>query len=205
MGAHVTAQLYERKQLSQREAEYLLSFCNNIGPAYFIGFALPTIGIQKKMIALFGMYGIPLLYGIILRYTLYARKISEKEIQDYDRTQNTTFLEALDESIISALNGITKLGGYMIVFNLLNIIPQLLLGKKTAKLCGGLLEITGGLQLLKNQLPLLSLIMLSFGGLSCLAQTYGMIKNTDLSIYKYILHKFVLTAVSFVYYFCLIL
>ena len=39
MGAHVTAQLYERKQLTKNEAEYLLSFCNNIGPVYFVSFA----------------------------------------------------------------------------------------------------------------------------------------------------------------------
>ena len=34
MGAHVAAQLYSQKQISQREASFLIFFCNNIGPVY---------------------------------------------------------------------------------------------------------------------------------------------------------------------------
>ncbi len=205
MGAHVTAQLYERKQLTKNEAEYLLSFCNNIGPVYFVSFALPVMGIKNTPLALLGMYGIPLLYGLILRYTSYAGKISGKESKKEKYLSEISLLEALDESVISALSGITKLGGYMIIFNLLYIFPQLLLGNRATCFLGCLFEITGGLQILKNELPILSLSMLTFGGLSCLAQTYGMIKNTNLSIYHYILHKLILTFFSFVYYFFVVL
>ena len=38
MGARTIAEMYERKQLSKREAEFLLAFCNNIGPVYYISF-----------------------------------------------------------------------------------------------------------------------------------------------------------------------
>ncbi len=42
MGARVIAELYENHKLSKEEASYLLAFCNNIGPVYFISFVLPT-------------------------------------------------------------------------------------------------------------------------------------------------------------------
>ena len=45
MGAHVTAQLYEQKQISKQEASLLLAFCNNIGPVYFLSFVLPMLSL----------------------------------------------------------------------------------------------------------------------------------------------------------------
>ena len=43
MGAHVAAQLYGQKQVTRAEASFLLAFCNNIGPVYFLSFVLPTL------------------------------------------------------------------------------------------------------------------------------------------------------------------
>ena len=70
MGARVVDDLYIRTMISKREAEYLLAFCNNIGPVYFCSFVLPLLGRKLVLPYLLGMYGIPLLYGFILRYTL---------------------------------------------------------------------------------------------------------------------------------------
>ena len=43
-------------------------------------------------------------------------------------------------------------------------------------------------------------VVLSFGGLSCLAQTYSCISKTDLSIASYIVHKVILTTLCTLYY-----
>ena len=43
-------------------------------------------------------------------------------------------------------------------------------------------------------------VILPFGGLSCIAQTYSMIRETDLSLRCYVGHKAVQTALAFVYY-----
>lgn len=211
MGAHVSASLYEHKRITKKEAEFLLAFCNNIGPVYFISFALPTIGFTRKLPALLGMYGIPILYGILLRYFCYAREIpltqtiTKSSNSSVKETATCSFLAALDESVILALNNITKLGGYMIIFNLLNVIPYLLFNDQTTKaLAGCFLEITGGLTMLKDNSPFFALCLLPFGGLSCIAQTYSMIKNTDLSLKNYIFHKVMLTLISTVYYFLII-
>ena len=201
MGAHVTAQMYERRQITREEAGFLLSFCNNIGPVYFLSFALPTLGITKSpYLFLFGMYGLPLCYGIFLRHTIYAHKLPGN-VRSHSPESPVSFLQALDESVMSSLTGITRLGGYMIVFNLLNILPSLFMQNSTMQsVFSCLLEITGGLQGLGNRLPLAGLCLVSFGGLSCLAQTYGMIKDTDLSLGDYTVHRLILTAVSVLYY-----
>ena len=200
MGACVAGQLYRQKKITRGEAEFLLAFCNNIGPVYFISFVIPLIRLTRLPALLIGMYGIPFLYGTVLRYTVYRSLDSEKGAARLLKA-STPFLQALDESVTASLTSITKLGGYMILFNLMSLLPSLLLKNQTLlAVSSALLEISGGLSLLGDKAPLLSLSLLPFGGFSCIAQTYSMIRDTDLSLKNYVLHKLVLTAVSFAYY-----
>lgn len=215
MGARVIADLYERHKLSYKEASYLLAFCNNIGPVYFISFVLPTLGLQKKAPYLFAIYGLPFLYGIFLRYTLY-RSLSEEKVPAIVLSaaekpsalmrSPDTLLDTLDDAILSGLYSIAKLGGYMILFNLLNLLPQVFLpsfsvaGADIRMLCNCFLEITSGINRMGNTAPLPVLLFLPFGGLSCLAQTYSMIKETDLSLRSYVLHKLILSGITLLYY-----
>jgi hypothetical protein len=271
MGAKVSADLLERDLITRQEASFLLAFCNNIGPVYFCGFVLPLLGRREVWPYLFGMYGIPLIYGIILRYTFY-RSIgytSSPQLQATHMTHiqiprivqfhsshtpqahpahtaqlhsthsaqlhpfNTTysrpsqfaelhaagtdtvpssqasptkrtFLSQCDESIRSAIQSILMLGGYMILFNIMNLIPLILLGSNSPWLprIAPLLEINRGLALLGASMPLYSLLLLPFGGLSCIAQTYSMIKKCDLPISSYVYHKLILSLLTAGYYGC---
>ncbi len=211
MGAKVIADLLSRGKLSQKEAQFLLAFCNNIGPIYFMSFVLPVLGLQKRIPYVFGMYGLPFLYGILLRYTLYknmnpAEKRPPMVLSSAEVKETDTLLDALDDSIMSGLYGISKLGGYMILFNLLNLIPQFFLYNKylfgihLCALINCLLEITSGISRMGSSAPLAVLLILPFGGFSCIAQTYSMIKDTALSLKSYIMHKLALSAVTAVYY-----
>lgn len=239
MGAKVTGELRERGMLTQREAQYLLAFCNNIGPVYFCSFVLPLLGRRLVLPYLFGMYGIPLLYGLILRYTVYSdigivsvkqaavstigkltagRRMQSTvgKLTDGKRTQSELkscelppeekstwllVLEAAEQSVQASIQSILMLGGYMVLFNLMNLVPHVLLGRPLTVM-GPLLEITGGLGMLQQSLPLYSLLALSFGGLSCIAQTYSCIRNTDLSLPGYIFHKILLTVINAGFYLC---
>ncbi|MCM1111827.1 MAG: hypothetical protein NC399_01090 [Muribaculum sp.] len=217
MGAKCVGDLYARGGLTRGEASYLLAFCNNIGPIYFVSFALPLIGCTQTALCLFGMYGIPLLYGLFLRYTAYAglyaadRPVPHRNVltgntlsaafQNASGSLSPTpsLLSALDESIHASLQSILMLGGYMILFNLLMLLPHLITGNPP-RLAAPLFEITGGLKLLGDSAPFCSLVLLSFGGFSCIAQTYTCIRDTDLSIGGYVFHKLILTALSAAYY-----
>ena len=208
MGAHVAAELYAHKKISKAEASLLLSFCNNIGPVYFLSFVLPTLKIRNIAVCLFAMYGLPFLYGLFLRHSIYRECCNTKNNLPTGKTA-MPLLKALDESVFSSLYSIAKLGGYMIFFNLLFIFPILAINalpiqsgitKLLIGCIGCLLEITGGIGLLQNIAPYWVLCVLPFGGLSCIAQTYSMIRETDLSISEYIMHKTILTAITVFYY-----
>lgn len=222
MGAKVTYDLLKRDMITQREAEYLLAFCNNIGPVYFCSFVLPLLGRKLTLPYLVGMYGLPLLYGIALRYTKFKDLSIQSVVvgQKNDLTccseeqHRLSLLEQIDDSIISAIESILLLGGYMVLFNLCNLIPHVIfeniqnifsnisfnITTQLPVIIAPFLEITGGLNLLGDRFPFITLIMLPFGGLSCIAQTYSIIRNTDLSIYSYILHKLILTGITILFY-----
>jgi hypothetical protein len=195
--------MYRREKINYREAEYLLSFVNNIGPVYFTGFVLPLLCRRLVLPYVVGMYGIPLIYGLILRHTFYRdlpyiSDSKEKNIEDFSFSI-TGILYQTDDAVGAALKNITALGGYMIIFNLLNIIPHVILNAPPTILAP-LFEISGGLSLLGDKFPLYSLLLLPFGGLCCIAQTYTCIKDTGLSISAYTMQKIILTALTAAYY-----
>lgn len=212
MGAKVISDLYKRNEISLREAEYLLSFCNNIGPIYFCGYVLVTFHIENKLPYLFGMYGIPLLYGIISSHinrgavsAVCCASVSEKQ-------EASKFMDALDSSIFSGIENITKLGGYMIFFNLFNMFPRILMQNgffnhfsyegriRLTYFFSCFFEISNGVNLVNNKEPFLVLSMLSFGGICCMAQTYSLIKDTPLSIMKYGINKLLFLLLTGSYY-----
>lgn len=201
MGAVVISSLYQKNKISKQEAQYLLCFCNNIGPVYYLGYALPVLGIQSSFWYLIGMYGIPLLYGIVLRYTIYKNKIKEFKKPSADvMNVSTTFLCALDETITSSMEKMMKLGAYMILFQVIASIFTRCLSGQSLAISTGLLEINGGIKMLASYPKVYPLTLMVFGGFCCLLQTKTVLSQTDLSLEKYFLHKVILTAVSFVYF-----
>lgn len=241
MGARVIGELCQAGKLSEKEGAYLLSFCNNIGPIYFLSFVMSTLSISGNYLPFLIMYGVPLGYGAFLHllgwpetrrkmrfYTLgwpfttaYAsapepfpsaafprrpfraaasqpafRAVSLPE-KDF-APRRPSLLSAVDASVVSGLIGIGKLGGYMVFFNLLNILllPFSSLPEGFLSLCNCLLEITSGISRAGKGHFYMILTLLPFGGFSCMAQTYSMIKETNLSIMQYFLHKCVQTALT---------
>ena len=201
MGARTTAEFRNRQELSVAEGQFLLAFCNNFGPVYFLGFVLPSLHRTLTLPYLMGMYGIPVIYGLFLRYTVYRTRLQDTSMVSQPVTKSSVRVslpDALDDAVNAAGLSILQLGGYMIFFNLLNLLPRLIL--RQSHLFAPLLEITGGLQLLEGRYPLYTLLLLPFGGLSCIVQTAGCIRNTGLSLKKYIIHKLVLTLLTAFYY-----
>lgn len=215
MGARVTCDLLSRNMITRKEADFLLAFCNNIGPVYFVGFVMSTL--QRKLFwpYLFGMYGLPLLYGLFLRYTVFQDMTVGIHVRELRACTSANkplhLLEQIDESINAGIQSILMLGGYMIFFNLLNLVPDVCIKllssqegfaflNRLPSAIAPILEITGGIGMLGDSMPILVLLLLPFGGLSCIAQTYSIIRHSGLSIYNYIRHKLILTAITLGYY-----
>lgn len=201
MGAKVTSQLLKEQKIMNTEARFLLSFCNNIGPVYFCTFVIPILRIENIGLVLAGMYGIPFVYGIGLRYTVFKKSLNEvyAETNLSVSQQPARLLTALDESVHGSIGSISMLCGYMVIFNLLNILPHIFL-PKLLKYIAPVLEITGGILISENISPVYLLVLLPFGGLSCIAQTNSIIQDTNLSVVEYTVHKLILTAITLLFY-----
>ena len=209
MGARIVGELYEAGKLSRKESAALLYFCNNIGPVYYLSYVVPTLAIGNPLLPLLIMYGVPLLYGIVLMRLPGRRPACLPD--DGKKVHETTckrmpLLAAIDASVLSGLMGIAKLGGYMVFFNMLNIffVPFGRTDSVLLNIYRCILEITSGIDHSGQSLFYAILILLPFGGFSCIAQTYSMIRQTDLSIRTYVFHKVIqtmLTAVCYLVFF----
>lgn len=143
MGAKVAATEYQKGMLSKAEMQYLMAFCNNFGPAYYLSFVCgnlyDTSYLYKGLICL---YLIPLLYGLILRYTTYKQYAFARQCLHKNKKQSTMYIvpgslkssntstkaqyinikqliKVINKNIINSLSQIGILGGYMILCNAL--------------------------------------------------------------------------------------
>lgn len=206
MGAKAAVMEYEEGKISRDEAQFLLSFSNNIGPAYFLSFVYGNIYTGVPLFyGLFLLYALPLLYGFVLRRTAYRNLsvITKASRTGKNPSGPKPFLAVLDESIQNGLVQISMLGGYMILCNLLVVIPKTLF-YKNPYLCAffhNMLEISGGLLSVKSlNLPFekafaFAHLSLGFTGISCHFQTFHIMGDTDLSRQKYMLHKLILCSI----------
>ncbi len=197
MGAVIVRDLLSQNKISVKEVDYLLTFCNNIGPAFFCTMVLPIFEKKYHLLLLFCMYGIPLLYGIISR-RFYHFETEKDEITDAITSGEEKFAKAFSEAINSAVSSVLFLGGCMIFFNMLRFIPDLLPGQNiiTQTILAWFMEVNGAIVhtgalyaagLTKTVFLLIP--FLSIGGLSCIFQTIGILHNTNCNIPKYLMHK----------------
>lgn len=217
MGAKTTADMHLKHNLSKKEAEYLLTFINSIGPMYTINFTyrcFPNLNLWKILI---GIYGLSLLYGVCTRYTLYrgcnfrasshtntikaTPATSDTGITTHTCTLGLSLPDALYESVPKCGRSILMLGGYMVLFQLFFVTLGHFLKSinlQTHSLYP-LLEITGGLNLLPadTELPPV-LFYTNLGGACCILQTYSFLKPAGLSVRKYVIHKCILAVVSYI-------
>ncbi|NLG04975.1 MAG: hypothetical protein GX567_14255 [Clostridia bacterium] len=209
MGAKLLSEYVKEDQISIKEAEFLISICNQLSPAYLSGFLLSNISGKYELAIwkyLILMYGPAFLFGIIFRNkhtdtTLFSTK-----------TISQCSHKTLDEIIMDSCYSITKLGGYIIMFSIMgSFMEYFLKGIPQELLCLGLgvLEITNGTEkiagstlhpLLKNVF-MISLTNLS--GISCIYQTKCMISESGISISKYVIGRLFQFLVSIL--FCLFL
>ncbi len=224
MGAKVTADLYARSLISQEEAAYLLSFCNNTSPMFILSFlVMQNLDDDSlRLPALIILWLSPMICSFLFRRKHGSFDRMKSTGSDHSRVfpdifDSNTFHnpDALDDAISDALGSITKIGAYIMIFSILTELAYLLPLPETPL---GLtllasLEITNGIVLLchstlpRDVLYILCMAQTSFGGLCAVAQTNSMIKDTGLSIFPYIQKKLItalvtsLLAFAYLYFF----
>lgn len=219
MGAKVVADLLESRQINEKQGEYLLAFCNNIGPLYLLGYVIPLFGWSQIAAVFLLFYGVPLVYGFCLqslgsyKNALKKRAIPRKEYIPSSLAPKEVhggYLFSFQVSLEKAIEQMTLLGGCMVFFNCLQIYPRLLglcmssgsfrniyVQYLYGPLCC-LMEIGGGLQALSStDSSLMALCFLTFGGLSCIMQTGFILRKTALRLSVYLKHKLIQSSILF--------
>lgn len=215
MGARLSADLYSQGKISRREAEYLLTFSNNPSPMFLTSYVLTnTLSAPRYTLPTFViLWSSCLITAWFFRLSYRPRTAAlSAELPAFRRSceKKETSIGAsighlIDVSIMNSFETITRLGGYIILFS----IGASILLRITAPIppagwiLPGVVEITTGIrQAADCPLPfpiryLLILCYASFGGLSTMAQTKGMLAGTPLSLSHYIKGKLFQTALTF--------
>ena len=197
LGAKVTADLVKQKQISVKEGNYLLSFCNNTSPAFISSYiVLKQLKEPDLLIpSLFILYISPTICSFLF-YRFH--KAFRSSLPAATSKSLRLHFGMLDDSIMNAFETITKIGGYIILFSILFEI----LRETPLYLFLPLLEITNGITYLTT-LPLrfvwlyvYTMGLTSFGGLCAIAQTYSVIQGSNLSLSAYIIEKLITALVT---------
>ena len=204
MGAKVTADLVREQHISKEEGTYLLGFCNNVSPSFFINYiCLKKLGYPKVPWALcVFFYAIPLLYGLCSRpfYHFPFSDTTNKKQAPLHRMQ----FPMLDACIMDSFATVTRLGGYIILFSILVRMMQLLpLPDTLSVLVSSLLEISCGIHQITTLtahparlITAYACACASFGGLSICAQTNSVLHDTPLNARSWITGRIILALLT---------
>lgn len=197
MGAKVICELYNQKKLSKNEANALLPICNNIGPVFMLTYGLKAFITEQIYLVLLLFYALPLIYAFYIFRTYDFQNTMEHS------PKKLPFSVALDESISESAAGILSLGGYLMFFSILTLIPKEIipLTSEAVSFLTCFLEITNGLSHVPVLPSYVLLALLQFGGICCIFQTIKYISQTDLSFKNYMVHKTILTILTLAFFF----
>lgn len=225
MGAKVISRIREEKLCTKTEAERLMSFCNNSGPLFMIGavgvgmFKNPLVG----YIIILSNYLGAISVGIIFRYYKYNSKRpvpikinikkAVKEMIETRKKDHRSFGELLYDSIMSSVNNMLMIGGFIVFFSvlihLLNITGFIYIISKITGIApaflSGIIEITVGTynisisQISEIHKIAMASTLIAWGGLSAHAQILGLITRTDISYFPFFISKILHATFAFIY------
>lgn len=206
MGAKTCSEFLEDNRITGQEASYLLSICNHPSPMFLLGYVAGCMASNIPMAFLLIALYLPILPLSLLSRRYYG---IHGACQGVVRKPDTAL--SFDKTMMSSVEVMVKIGGYIMLFSILACFLQTLLkdyGSSQAVLLG-VVEITTGIQSLSFHMTgpaqaLAIVAVTAFGGMSGIFQTNSVIsenaKKAGLSIRHYILWKILHSAVS-----CLIL
>lgn len=192
LGAKYSCDLFERGIIKRSTFIRLLNIASNPSPIFIIG----TVGISMLhcntlgYLLVFSCYASCAFLGIVLPF------------KDYKKSRGNAnhlylpvnFGEALKNSVDNGLSTSISIGGFVIIFSVINsYISNLILSQGIIKnMIIGIIEMTNGCSLISKtncelitKLSLMSFI-LAFSGMSIIAQVYSFTAKYNVSMLKYI-------------------
>lgn len=205
LGAKTVADMCCAGNLSRKEGQYLLRFCNNASPMFLLEYmGIYCMGLKRPYWLLLVVYASAFLNAFFHRKdllicdTIKEHATTKKNGKQLEKRSGYGMMEALDESILDAFLTLAKVGAYIILFSILAQLVEELLPLSTGfKVVGlGMIEITTGGEYIRRFVEnpfwswLVGSVFCAFGGFSSVAQTASVIQGSGLSIRQYIQAKF---------------
>ncbi|MDO4261858.1 MAG: transporter [Eubacteriales bacterium] len=204
MGAKTTADLVREGCISPEEGTYLLGFCNNVSPAFFLNYiCLLKLGYERPPWALTALFfAVPLAYGVLSRPFFHFRPVSDKQKH---KPLCRIKIKTLDACLMDSFATVTRLGGYIVLFTILiQLLTLTGLPAFSQALSGAFLEVSSGVHALSalDGIPdrictALCCSCAAFGGLCICAQTSSVLAGTPLRIRTWIAGRLVVTLLTF--------
>lgn len=197
VGAQCVAQAYTDGSLSRKDAERMLAFCSNAGPAFLFGIG---VGILRDARLCWLIWGIHMLSALIVgRMTPIADAYGQIHIPPNP--------VSVTDAVNKSTRVLVSVCGWVILFRtILAFLSRwflwMLPTELTVLVCG-LLELVNGCASLVNlsstgiRFQIFSAI-LGFGGLCVALQTFSVISTSGLSGSKYFPGKITQAAISYI-------
>lgn len=204
MGAKLINDFYVNEKISQKEAVYLMTFCNQLSPAFLMEYVLADHFAEehtRKLLLLSYYMSLLLLWLLCRIYFSFFHKDRRGQTKSAvftgrqkplkkEASQTFCLSENLDTSIMNSLETILRIGGYIVLFSVLaaGIQKLSLLPVTGNSILVSLLEITTGLGQIENcrftpaAKGILIVSLCSFGGCSSLMQVSGVLKDSGLPV-----------------------
>ena len=187
VGPRLMGQLVRRGDLSHREAEHLLLFCNNAGPAFVLGFV--GLGLLGSLRAGVWLYLLHALSALLIALLFRPRQPFSSPAQS--RTLSPSFSQELVEAITSAGSAMVQVCAFITFFyTALHLFAQR--SGIAHPLVLGFVELTCGLTRLTPTRAgfVMAAGLLGWGGLSVHAQTAAALSGTGVSLQNHLRGKF---------------
>lgn len=199
LGAASIAEIYRKGQIEKEEAERMLAFCNNTGPAFIIGTA--GAGIFSSVKTGFELYAAHILAAVIVGILFSRRKTAFAPVRAC--APSPKFTEALVASVKASALSVLNICAFVVFFSaVLGIfrgvgaldlaagelafhLPLSL--RHTRALLTGILELGNGITALRGCASdavsiAVCAFILGWGGLSVHCQTMAAVSGTDLRL-----------------------
>ena len=185
-GAQAAAALYRSGNLTREEAESLLLFCNNAGPAFLFGAVGAVLGIGTTDCLL--LWGIQLLSALIIGLLNRPSALPDAARPSAARESSSgAFVDAVRNAGQAVLQITLFVAACSVLARLLTMAAAQVLPEWACTVLTGMLELSGGIAALAAlSLPLrwkltLASFFLGFGGLCVWMQTKAVLAPAGLS------------------------
>lgn len=205
MGAKTCADFVHEERISVQEGKLLMAVCNHPSPMFLLGYVYPFLagntGVWRLLISVYG----PVIILAFLAKKVYfpGHNHRGQEAAESDVRQNPApNAMSADESILSAVEILCKIGGYLMLFSILIVFLRHagFLPASLRLILIGAMEMTTGIREIAASVPFPAsgaaiAAALTFGGFSGLFQTKAVLsgqkykKSAGLSIRQYFFWK----------------